>query len=89
MRRLSRVSESILRDFDRAPVKARREYSDGAGRVLKRSIGHYDGRSLNPLVSRGFVDLFVRCECGFPCDCECNGWHITAAGRAYLAEARS
>lgn len=84
-RPLSDISEAILKDFNRAPIKRRGEYSDRANKVLKWNINYYDMRSMNPLMSRGFIAWFSRCGCLGPCACDCNGWHITAAGVEYLA----
>ncbi len=82
---ISPVMAGMLADFNRAPVKCRGEYSDGAGHVLISSVNHYDQRRFGALVSRGLVDWFKRCACEHPCSCNHNGWHITAAGIATLA----
>jgi len=82
LRPLNDVELSILRDFDRAPIRRRSEYSDGHGRVLLTSLNHYYQRPLGVLMSRGLIGFFKRCSCEGPCSCDCNGWHITAAGRA-------
>lgn len=80
---------AILERFNRKPVKARGEYSDGMGHVLLASVQHFDGRSFGALVSRGMIDYLTRCRCGgASCDCRGNGWHITAAGVAAMEKSK-
>lgn len=88
---LTQPMRSILSDFNRAPIRSKHEYSDGNGMVLKPllSVGHYDGRTLGALMSRGLLDFFTRCKCGVPCVCECNGYHITESGKNALQAVRS
>jgi hypothetical protein len=81
----SPVMLAILASFNRAPVKARGEIADSAGRVCVVRVEHFDWRSFSALVSRGLIDHLTRCRCGgASCDCNGNGWHITAAGVAAL-----
>lgn len=77
----------ILADFNRSPRTSRGEIADRDGFVLRGfdAVSHFDGRSFNALLARGFLDVLIRCSCGHPCSCDNNGFHITAAGRAYLA----
>jgi hypothetical protein len=87
--RPSKTMIAILRDFARAPRKNRGENSDGAGHVLIRDLSHYDQRRINALLGRGYIAHMVHCGCGVPCDCKCNGWHITGSGVAALKDATS
>jgi hypothetical protein len=45
------------------------------------AVGHYDGRTFGALMSRGLLGFFTRCQCGGPCVCECNNYHITKKGK--------
>lgn len=79
---------AILKDFDRKPVRARHEVGTPDGsRVLipEQRMGHYYARPVNKAVALGYLDHFSRCGCGGPCSCVTNGWHITDAGKAFLA----
>jgi hypothetical protein len=78
---------AILGDFNRKPVKARKEYSDLQGNVLIPfwRMAVYYSRPINRATTLGYIEFFSRCGCLGPCTCETNGYHITAAGKAYLA----
>lgn len=82
----SQMIAILSRDFNRAPVKRRHEYSDGNGRVLipNSRTAHYYNRPFTKAISLGYLDFFSRCGCAGPCNCETNGWHITKAGITFL-----